>query len=278
MENGQIDAALTAVHDYLLEHPDALEARRLQMIVLLRAERIEEAYTALQQLPAGDPALSDALRHRDPFVRAGAAQLAAEHPKAASFQRLLEGLDDSVPTVRRCCARALGLLRNRAALRPLFSLLRDDNWFVRAEVATALGRIGDPRAASWLIHLINDSDGFVRYSASRAMRELVSEENRAQLLRALTRLSIKHQVGIAAALGKLRDPTALDVLLNATGNKDPQIRQRVAEALTDFVEEPAAVDALNRLLLDSDEAVRKEAGRALATIDRSAEPATRHGF
>jgi len=150
LKNNQLSAAMTAVESCLKQHPDSIELLRLRVLILLRANQLDEAATALSGLPADDPVIAQALHHRDPMVRAGAAKLIADLSLPISCRVLIGGMDDAMPEVRRYCARALGGRQNCHALRPLYRALQDDNWFVRAEAADALGKLGDPQAAGWL--------------------------------------------------------------------------------------------------------------------------------
>jgi HEAT repeat protein len=265
MKDDRLQEAMDVVETYLKQHPDASEVLHLRVFILLKADRSEMAALAAARLPAGDPVLSLALRHRDPMVRSNAAKIIADEPSSVSLRALVAGLDDSVPTVRRYCARALGELKNPKALKPLFRLLHDDNWFVRAEAATALGKIGDPRAAGWVIYLLNDGDGFVQYSAMRAVRQLACESNRPLLLRALQKASANQQFGIAFALAKLHEPAALTPLMIGATHSNPDIRRYAAEALGDSAL-PAATNAVAKLLDDPELLVREQATRSLRRL------------
>jgi len=210
--------------------------------------------------------LADALRDRDPEIRAAAAQLIAAHSIAINPGALIRGLDDSNPNVRRHCATALGRLRAGEAIRPLFMLLQDDNWFVRAEAAAALGQIGDPRAAGWLVQLLNDPDPYVRLCVGTALREVTTDSHRTMLLQAYDRATPAAKISLAIALAKLREPVAVDLLISATRTNDVILRRRVAEALGDYP--PAAVtNALIFLSTDANASVRDEAARALQRME-----------
>jgi len=214
-------------------------------------------------LATNGPALTAALRSRDPETRVAASQLIAVNSIAADPSELIRGLDDSNPKVRRHCAVALGRLRTTTAVRPLFPLLQDNNWFVRAETAAALGRIGDPRAAGWLLQLLDDSDPYVRLCAGSALRDVTTESHRVMLLRAFARAKPLAQPNIAIALAKLGEPVALESLISATQTNDVTFRRRVTEALGDYAA-PAVINSLTLLLADTNATVREEeAARAL---------------
>jgi HEAT repeat protein len=265
LDEGQIHAAADTVEAYLHEHPDSVPLLRLRVVVLLRAEKLDLAAIALQQVPAGKSLTAELLRHRDRIVRENAAKLIAEQPQAADFPAIVRALEDSDPEVRRDCARALGQLANPSALKPLFRLLSDDNWFVRAEAATALGKIGDARAIGWLIQLLGDTDGYVRYSATGALYQLATPSSHPLLLRALAATALANQFGIAVALARLHDPAALAPLGNAVKNNDAEIRRRAAESIGEcgLAE---GTNALALFLMDPDPAVREQAQEAIRRI------------
>ena len=216
-------------------------------------------------LVTNGPALTAALRSRDPGTRVAAAQLIAVSTIAVEPAELIRALGDSNPNVRRHCAVALGRLRAATAVRPLFPLLQDENWFVRAEAAAALGRIGDPRAAGWLLQLLNDADPYVRLCAGSALRDVTAESHRAMLLQAFAHANPLAQPNIAIALAKLGEPLALELLISATQTNDVTFRRRVTEALGDYAA-PAVTNALTLLLADGNDGVREEAARALLRV------------
>jgi HEAT repeat protein len=156
---------------------------------------------------------------------------------------------------------------NPAAIKPLFRLLSDDNWFVRAEAAAAIGKLGDVRAVGWLVQLLADPDGNVRYSAARALYELATEAARPLLKRALEFAAPAQQFGIAVALARIHDPAALQPLAEAVQNKDPEIRRLAARSLGEcgLVE---GTNALTVLLTDTDPAVREQAQTAISLITK----------
>jgi len=213
-------------------------------------------------LATNGPALTDALRNRDPVTRAAAAQLIAATSITVDPKVLIRALDDGDPNVRRHCAVALGRMRAQEAIKPLFRLLQDDNWFVRAEAAAALGRIGDPRAAGWLLQLLNDSDAYVRLCAGTALREVTTESHREMLLHAFARATPVAKPSIAIALARLQEPVVLPLLTSSTQTNDVVLRRRLTEALGDYPA-PAVTNTLTLLLTDANDGVRQEAARAL---------------
>jgi HEAT repeat protein len=265
IDEGQIRAASDTVEDYLQKNPNSADLLRMRVVILLRAEKPDLAASALQQIPNNKSLAAELLRHRDRIVRENAAKLVASQPNPDDFHEIVHAVEDSDPELRRYCARALGELGNPAALKPLFRLLSDDNWFVRAEAAIALGKIGDARAIGWLVQLLQDPDGYVRYSATAALYDLATPSSHSLLLRAFASTSLAQQFGIAVALARLHDPTALVPLGNAVRNNDPEIRRRAVEALGECGL-PESTNALAPFLMDPDPSVRALTQKAIDRI------------
>jgi HEAT repeat protein len=265
LDEGNVQAARDAVEYYLRQHPDSALLLRMRVVVLLREAQLDQAALAMQQVPAGQSMVPEILRHHDRAVREGAAKLISEQPSANDFHELVRALDDPDFWVRGYCARALGLIGNPAALKPLFRLLSDDNWFVRAEAAVAIGKLGDVRAVGWLAQLLVDPEANVRHSVARALYELASEPARPLLRRALELAAPGQQIDIAVALARIHDPAALKPLADATQNKDPEVRRLVARSLGECGL-PEGTNALAVLLADTDPAVREQAQTAIRQI------------
>jgi HEAT repeat protein len=269
LDTGHIQAARDTVEYYLRQHPNSAPLLRMRVVVLLREQQLDQAALAIQQVPAGRSILPELLRHRDRVVREGTAKLISDQPTANDFHELVRATDD--PTdfwVRGYCAHALGKLGNPAALKPLFRLLTDDNWFVRAEAATAIGKLGDVRAVGWLVQMLSDPDGNVRYSVARALYELATEPARPLLLRALGSAGPAQKFDIAVALARIHDPAALKPLDDAIQNKDPEVRRLVARSLGECGL-PEGTNALTVLLGDTDPTVREQAQAAIGQIINS---------
>jgi HEAT repeat protein len=265
LDEGQVRVAADTVEDYLQKNPHSADFLRMRVIVLLRAEKLDLAAVALQQVPDGKSFAVELLRHRDRIVRENAAKLVANQPNPDDFHEIVRAVEDSDPELRRYCARALGELGNPAALKPLFRLLSDDNWSVRAEAAIALGKIGDAQAIGWVAQLLQDPDGYVRYSATDALYNLATPASRALLLRAFASTRPSEQFGIAVALARLHDPAALAPLGHAVKNNDVDIRRRAVEALGECGL-PEGTNALTAFLMDPDPRVRAQAQKAIDLI------------
>lgn len=118
-------------------------------------------------------AVAEQLRHRDSWVRIGAAHALGEIGDTTAVVFLLEALDDSSYSVANAAMVGLGRLRASRAFDRLIKFTGSDNPHVRKHAAMALGELGDPRAGPVLRKLATrDEDSGVRFMAGRAVRAL----------------------------------------------------------------------------------------------------------
>jgi HEAT repeat protein len=271
LEQNDVRAMTTHLERALRQWPDSVELRRQRVLLLLKTEQVKPAIEALRTLPASDPVLTTALQSRDPVIRASAAQLIAEQPSAVASRVLVNALEDSVATVRRYSARELGRRAEPGSLRALFRILKDESWQVRAEAVIGLARLGNPHAAGWMLFLMGDSDAFVRYQAEQALFILVAESNRHILQQAMERFPVSQRLALAAALAKLNDPDALELLRRSSAVESAAVRERTAE-LIGRAHVLAATNDLARLLSDPDPGVQTQAKRAWNLLKTNAQP------
>jgi HEAT repeat protein len=125
--------------------------------------------------PALEAALVAALAEPDATARALAAGRLADVGGSDAVPALLAALDDDDDHVREEVARALGLLADPAAFRPLIAAVRDDpGAHVREEAATAVGALGadDPAAVAVLVDALSDGHVAVRRAAAEALARM----------------------------------------------------------------------------------------------------------
>ena len=111
-----------------------------------------------------------ALDNPDAQVRAGAARALGRIKNAAAVQPLIDRLQsDSDPRVRTRVATALGEIRAGSAIPALSAAVADSSTTVRRAVVAALAAMRDDRATEALISALQDSDADVRRRAARAL-------------------------------------------------------------------------------------------------------------
>ena len=133
------------------------------------------ALDALGKLEASGEigAVAEQLRHRDSWVRIGAAHALGEIGDTTAVAFLLEALDDTSYSVVNAAMVGLGRLRASRAYDRLIEFTGSDNPHVRKHAAMALGELGDPAARPVLRKLaVRDGDSGVRFMASRAIKAL----------------------------------------------------------------------------------------------------------
>ena len=288
-----------------LDHPEALE-------LLLEAlsdddprvrRAAAEALGHLGDPAAMEPLVGVALFDPQEAVRQAAVEAAVEaliqldHPEA--LERLMAGLFDDDPDVRRAAAEALGLvgdpaavellvgvalfdpeeavrwatveaLRNldhAGALGLLLEALYDGDPDVRKAAAEALGLFGDSAAVGPLVEAaLFDPDEAVRWAAVEALIQLDHPEALARLVEALHDGDWTVRRAAAEALGHLGDPAAMEPLVEAA-LFDPEevVRQAAVEALIQL-EHPEALERLVEALSDDDSWVRRAAAEALGLL------------
>jgi HEAT repeat protein len=86
---------------------------------------------------------------------------------------LLAALNHRKTAVRLGAVEALGIIHDQRSMKPLISLLeQDENAEVRWVAALALGSLGSPEATGPLVRALKDADRYVRYGAAQALQAL----------------------------------------------------------------------------------------------------------
>lgn len=201
-----------------------------------------------------------ALRHRDAGVQYEAAEalgLLREPSAVPSLMAALTG--DRYSGVRWKAAEALARI-GAPAVEPLIQALGHQDEDVRWKAAIALGEIADMRAVPPLIALLGDDDRFVQSRASYALGQF-GNEGIPPLKVALESPSPDIRRGSARALGRIRDPQAMDALLCRLGDPDDSVRAAALEALTALGD-----DAYPRIIAHIRGSAPPERARALQSI------------
>jgi HEAT repeat protein len=238
--------------------------------------------------------LIKALAHRkEAGVRRAAAQALGENPGPMAVEPLIAALKDQDAQVRVAAVAALGRQRDARAAESLAALLRRGVFELREAAAEALGQTGDARAVPPLLGALRDPEHSVRRIAAGALDLLGWEPDRgtdgaaywvakeewarcgtlgAPAIGPLTGVledpyfSRDAYRAVAVALGQTGDARALEPLLDALANFEPEVRAAAAEALGQ-IGDRRAVGPLAAALTNPDPAVREAAARALEVLD-----------
>ncbi|MEL6469251.1 MAG: HEAT repeat domain-containing protein [Cyanobacteria bacterium J06623_4] len=155
---------------------------------------------------------------------------AQDKPTALSL--LKAALSDPEPDVQAAAADSIGALQLTDALSDLQTLYNSTpEWLVKMSVVACLGEMGDPSAFDFLASALTADNALVSVSAM-------------------------------GALGELKDERAIPLLLPYATDADWQVRHRIAQSLSNFVDNADVATALEQLAKDDTEIVAETAKRA----------------
>lgn len=163
------------------------------------------------------------LKHRDPDVQFGAAEALGEIGDSGAVEPLIAALkNNEYSGVRWKAAEALSKIGN-SAVEPLIATLQYPDEDVRWKAAIALGEIGNPDAIQPLIFLLSDDDRFVRSRAANAL-SMIGEAAVGPLIHALQKGDPGVRWGAALALGKTKNPLAVEPLILALADEQAIVK------------------------------------------------------
>lgn len=168
----------------------------------------------------------------DAEKRIQAAKVLGDAGDQVSVPKLIELLADTVPDVRKACARALGRIGDSSAVRPLAELYQGER--VATVADAAVGALVDIGLAS-----VDPLIGLTRSYSSNV------------------------RAGAARALGKLRSRRAVDPLLRLLEDRDTDVRISAVYALRRIGDE-RGLEAIARLVEDVEQDVEGAAEKALS--------------
>ena len=255
---------------------------------LVRGEANDLVRLAASPDPRGAAAVIRGLDAPLAWTRAAAAEALGQSREALALDRLVARLDDRDDQVATAAAAALAKLGDPRALDPLGRALGSGGRSLQLAAVAALGDLGGSAAAEQLLPALGDADAGIRLAAAAALHRLGQpewaervrggpEDPRwladagdpravAPLLRALGHLGpVSFRAAAAEGLGRLGDPRAAELLLEACAEQWEELARAAAEALGMLG--TGAVQPLARALeSDRPGAVRLAAARALGRI------------
>ena len=152
---------------------------------------------------------------------------------AISEQVVLGMARDERPAVREAALYILGLMGAKGAVPTLIQALHDPEESVRLQAAKALGRTGSPDAVQALLTVLPEAD---ERMGSQIFMALVSLGHLAVpvLLECARSDSGWMRWHSVRALGRIHDPRALPVLVNALQDADHSVAWMAAKGLAPF--------------------------------------------
>jgi HEAT repeat protein len=155
--------------------------------------------------------------------------------------------------LRKRIVWALGLLKDSRAVDVLIDLLKEtDNDDLKKRIMRALARIGDLRAVEPLIDLLEGTRNESLRTSILASQRYFGDKIASSLIDLLIRAEDSLKMGIVRCLGEIREPRAIDVLidlLKETDNDD--LKKGIVWALA-RTGDPRAVEPLIDLLKETD--------------------------
>ncbi|MBI1256231.1 MAG: hypothetical protein GC204_02055 [Chloroflexi bacterium] len=173
---------------------------------------------------------------------------------------VLEFVDSSHAPIRAGCASILGVYHSEAVVTALIGLLEDPDVRPRLNAAQSLGEIGAQAAVEPLLRASDDRSDLVGRAAIMALGDIKDPAVLDLLVERLSREDnplIKQ--AILYAVGELGHPDAAPALLNLFLQPQESEKMRDSAALTLTFLGEAGKDALHRALVEGDEFAQKAA-------------------
>ncbi len=204
---------------------------------------------------------------------------------------LRDALEQSNKRLRLRAIRALGELKNAAAVKPIRALMKDPDrdiiettqasmskiglaaW-ARYGAVIALGNIGGPKTVPALILALGDHSEYVRLEAARGLAKLADPVSIAPLIDTLESdedAAVRREAAFALRILGEQSPVVAHAFRQALQDESWEVRVEAARALG-RIDDEASVDSLVAALVDSSYTVTTSAEHALANLGRIALP------
>lgn len=174
---------------------------------------------------------------------------------------LASQLKEPDPRLRIKAVRALGQLKDPAAIEPLLGALADGDPNVRAEIIEALGHSSDSRSMGAVLAELKDPSPKVRSFATTTLG-MWGGKALDLLLAALHGSDTELRAAACAPLARIPDPRVPEPLIVAARDTDERVRLAATKALGD-IDDPRTVQPLTAALNDPSDAVRIAAAKSL---------------
>jgi HEAT repeat protein len=170
------------------------------------------------------------LNHSDPDIQYHAVEALGEIGDAGAVEPLITLMKhEEMSGVRWKSAESLVKI-GAPSVEPLISVLEHPDSDVRWKAAIALGEIKDPRAIGPLIRQLSDTDRFVKSRVAHALG-MIGAPAVNPLIWTLREGDGNLRWGAAIALGRIKDPQAVEPLIQALADKYENVRAEAATSL-----------------------------------------------
>ena len=196
--------------------------------------------------------------------RCDAARMLGQSGDPRAVEALLPDLRNSDWRVRRNAAQALGALKSRRAIPGLLEALKDRTATVRERAAVALGRIKDPGTIPALLEAVIEEKGgsfHVNEGAYQAIRKFGKKAGPA-LIEAL---KVKQNTYLVELLADSKYEARADFFITLASNSDPAMQRTALKALGKS-KDPGAVEVLLEVLAKADLEMQVLAVQALTKL------------
>ncbi len=172
-------------------------------------------------------------------------------------------LHDPQADTRRTAALSLGKVADSNGIPALTTSLQDPDDLVREYSAWALGQMDTElpkNVALALIMALGDPSTGVKQAAATALGNALPQAEILPLLKQVLAISeVSTRRSVVQALSELEMPSSYKVLIDATKDEDPRVRQIAISGLGELADIRALTLFRKFLLNDPDEGVRTEA-------------------
>jgi HEAT repeat protein len=204
-------------------------------------------------------------RSRRPAIRARAAEILGQLGHRPAVPGLCRLLRDRNRDMRQVATRALGRIGDPAAVLPLMETLGSDRPVPKHITAQAVFRLGQS-AVPALAVAVDHVDAGVREVAIETLGMAGGYSAAPGIIRALRDDDVTDvRVRAARALGTLELPSAVEPLLEATHDGEPEVREKAVQALG-ALGAAAIVPRMRELLSDPAYRVALAAAEALLAL------------
>lgn len=231
------------------------------------------AYAALAALRKLQSKLTDetivaAMASPSPSVRCEVIQIVRPSRHKKAHEVFLKALTDEDASVRSVAASSIARLhiRDKKAVKPLIKLLSDKYAAARQHAARALGIIGDEAAIKPLLAIMRgDPDAYVRRDAIKSLVRLKGPTVATDLIDILPKQTEFREV-ILEGLRRFCDPRAGDVALKALSDGRARVRVQAVATLACLGDRRAVKPLCELLEKDPEQVVQFAAAKALGRL------------